>query len=469
MSDPIQQLHNDALAIHRDALAAIDPFSLITPTTLPDLLPAPLDSFRRIRILAAGKASLPLAAAAANALGSTPFDGLAIVPHGYLDSWQEISSPAATNSPASDSAFRIPHSTFQILQSGHPVPDAAGLAAAERMLALARDLTAADLLLALISGGASALCPAFAPGISLADAQATFKLLLHSGAAIGEVNTVRKHLSRFGGGHLAAAAYPASICSLILSDVPGDDLATVSSGPTVADPTTFADARAILDRYDLLDRVPSPVRAHIERGLADPALETVKPGDPALARCRNRLIGNNRLAVEAAAARARELGYTVHVDPAGLTGEARDAGRRLAAAILSTSPDAPSDSPRAIVWGGETTVTVRGTGKGGRNQELALGAAPALESAPRPTLVAGFGTDGIDGPTDAAGAWATNTTAPAARARGLDPAAALENNNAYTFFAALESSPASAPNIGGLVKTGPTHTNVMDIALALIQ
>jgi hydroxypyruvate reductase len=321
--------------------------------------------------------------------------------------------------------------------------------AAQRVLDLADELGADDLLLVALSGGGSALWPAFGEGISLEDAQRTFRLLLHSGADIRAVNTVRRHLSRIGGGQLARAAAPAHVLTLVISDVVGDDLATIASGPTVPDPTTFADALAVLHR----SRIPLPDRVwdHLRRG-ADDERETTQAAVP---NARTVLVGSNGDALVAARAEAERRGYAVRLHPEPLTGEAREVGRRLAREALSLDVDRPT----CLLWGGETTVTVTGDGRGGRNQEVALAAALELDGASRDVLLLSGGTDGIDGPTDAAGAWATPQTDLRARSLGLDPHDHLARNDAHPLFDAL----------GQLLRTGPTHTNVMDVQIALVR
>jgi len=321
------------------------------------------------------------------------------------------------------------------------VPDERGLAGAERIAAIAQESTARDLLICVISGGASALLPLPADPITLAESQEATRNLLARGATIHEINTVRKHTSRIKGGHLAALSFPATMVALILSDVIGDDLDVIGSGPTVGDPTTSADAEAILQKY----RIRLPLT------------ETPKPGDPALARVQNLIIGSNRMAIDAGAKQAKSLGYRPFVLSTFIQGETRDIAQMHAAIVkeilLSGRPAKP---PVCVLSGGETTVTVRGKGLGGRNQEFVLAAAMALDGAPATIFSAG--TDGIDGPTSAAGAIADGSTLARAGVLGLDPAAYLENNDSYRFFEPLEA----------LINTGPTGTNVMDVRMFLV-
>lgn len=382
---------------------------------------------------------MAMAGAVEEALGTSVSEGLVVVPHGYRQTF-----PTSQRAPE----------RITVTEAGHPVPDASGAEAAERALSLATSCGEGDLVLVLLSGGGSALWPAVAPGLTLADVQAVSRLLLESGAAIEEINAVRKHLSRISGGRLAAAAYPADVRTLALSDVVGDDLAVIASGPTVPDPSTFDQAAGVLRQYGLWEQTPEAARAHLEQGIEGAVPETPKPGDPVFGQARTVLVGSNRTALEAARREAETRGYQARVVAEGVTGEAREVGRRLAATVR----DVPNAEAACLLWGGETTVTVRGTGRGGRNQEVALAAALALADVRRPLVLLSGGTDGIDGPTDAAGAWATPGTASEARQRGLDPEAFLQDNDAYAFFEAMDA----------LLKPGPTHTNVMDVQIALV-
>jgi hydroxypyruvate reductase len=329
--------------------------------------------------------------------------------------------------------------------SSHPVPDERGEEGARRILQIAEAAGPRDLLLCVISGGASALMPLPSPLLGLAQKQEITRQLLTSGATIHEMNIVRKHLSAIKGGQLAQAAWPATLLAFILSDVPGDDLATIASGPTVADPSTAEDALGILTQY----------------GIAFPGAalhETPKPGDPAFSRVRNLIIGSNRLALDAAARKARELGYRTLLLSSFIEGETREVAKvhaAIAKEVLSSGR--PLRRPACILSGGETTVTIRGKGKGGRNQEFVLAAALALEGCGSHVIFSG-GTDGIDGPTDAAGAYVDSSTLVRARAMGLDPRQYLDDNDSYHFFEKLEA----------LIKTGSTGTNVMDVRMILL-
>ena len=342
---------------------------------------------------------------------------------------------------------------LEVIVAGHPVPTAASESAGHRALEIAARTTVEDRLLVLLSGGASALLVAPAHGLTLEEKQRTTEILLREGASIQALNAVRKHLSALKGGQLAAAS-PAPSQTLAISDVVGDDLSVIGSGPTVADPSTFSDALVVLERLGGLHAFPEAVVARLASGAAGRIAETPKPGDRRLELDQARVIGGRRDAMEGAAREARRLGYRVVVDEAPVTGEAR-----LAAEAWARTFDRvrEGNSPTCIVSSGETTVHVTGSGRGGRNQEFALALAGALGSIGHPAACASVGTDGIDGPTDAAGAFADSTTVERARRLGLSPIRSLENNDAYGFFAAL----------GDLIRTGSTGTNVGDLQVLL--
>jgi hydroxypyruvate reductase len=347
------------------------------------------------------------------------------------------------------------------LEAAHPVPDADGEAGAHAIENELTDLTTRDLVIACWSGGASALLPAPRDGLTLADKQAVTRLLLASGGDISALNAVRKHLSRLKGGQLARRAQPASVLCLVVSDVIGDDLATIGSGPFIADPTTFADVDALLRRLGIAEHLPPAVARLIAGGLTGTIPETPKAGDPCFARVHHHVVASNALAIEAAARAAQAAGYRPEIWRQPLIGEARAAGATFAGAALHHL----SRGERVcLIAGGETTVTL-GTahGLGGRNQEFALAAAGMLASArhprvPAPVTILAAGTDGSDGPTDAAGAFADATTVARARAAGLDLEQHLNRHDAYPFFDRLDD----------LLRSGPTGTNVMDVSLALI-
>jgi glycerate 2-kinase len=387
-----------------------------------------LDRVRRILVLGAGKAGAAMAASAETVLGGRVSGGFVVVKDGY----------------------RVATACVEVVEAGHPVPDARGVAASARVLELAMSATADDLVLFLVSGGGSALTPAPTPPVTLEEKQALTRLLLAAGATINELNAVRKHLSRFKGGLLARAAAPATVLTLALSDVIGDPLDVIASGPTAPDPTTYADALAVLDRRGVLEGAPRAIVERLRAGAGGALAETPKPGDPVFARVTNLVIGNNALVADAAAAEAERRGYRPHVLTRALQGEARDAARDLVARARALP------APAALIAGGETTVTVRGRGRGGRCQEFALAAALALEAG-ESLVVLAAGTDGTDGPTDAAGGVVDAATLARGRAAGADAARALADNDAHAFLSAA----------GACIVSGPTNTNLLDLYLIL--
>jgi hydroxypyruvate reductase len=382
----------------------------------------------RVFLLGAGKASGAMAAAAEDVLGDRVAGGFVVVKDGYGARLRRV----------------------EIAEAGHPVPDARGLAASARLLELARGAGEGELIVFLVSGGGSALTPAPAPPITLAEKQELTRLLLASGATIGELNAVRKHLSLFKGGQLARAAWPARVLTLALSDVIGDPLDVIASGPTAPDPTTFGDALEVLARRGLSGRVPASIARRLEAGRAGEIPETAKPGDPLFARVDNVVIGNNALVTDAAVATARRLGFRADLATRELQGEARDVAREFVARARRLTP------PACLIAGGETTVTVRGQGKGGRCQEFALAAALELSPTERMTVLAA-GTDGTDGPTDATGAIVDAGTVARGAAAGADARRALADNDAYGFLRASAD----------LIVSGPTRTNLLDLYLAV--
>lgn len=436
------RLRRDALDIFKEALVAVDPYEAVKARLRREgsILAVggrsyDLARIERIFVVGAGKASARMALAVEDVLGDRVTAGLVNVKYGHAEALRKV----------------------RIREAGHPVPDGAGLEGAREMLDLARAAGENDLVVCLISGGGSSLMPLPAPGIELSDKQRTTQVLLGCGATIHEMNAVRKHISLVKGGGLARAAAPAQVVSLILSDVIGDDLDVIASGPTVPDTSTFALACEALERHGVRDRIPDAVRRRLEAGVRGEVPETPKPGDPLFKNVANIIIASNATAVDAAAQAAEGLGYHPLVLSSCIQGEAREVARVMAAIAREVSTtDRPVAKPACVLAGGETTVTLRGTGLGGRNQELALAAALDIEGLPD-VLVLAAGTDGTDGPTDAAGAMAFGDTVTRAREVGMSPRAYLENNDSYHFFKAL----------GDLVVTGPTRTNVMDLLLIL--
>jgi hydroxypyruvate reductase len=436
-------LRKKAAAVFRAALEAADPVQAVLrhlqlkgEALIAGQKRYRLSSFDNVWVVGAGKASAAMALAVERLLGSRIRGGVVNVKYGHLAKLRRI----------------------ELNECGHPVPDTAGIRGAERIAEIAGLAGERDLLIVAISGGASALLPMPAAPITLEEKQATTKLLLACGANIHEINAVRKHISEIKGGQLARLAYPATVLSLLLSDVIGDDLDVIGSGPTASDASTFATARGILDKYGLFDRIPASVRSRIERGIAREIPETPKADDRAFERTTNLVVGSNRLAVDAAARKAKELGMKPVVLSTLIEGETRDVARMHSAiareVLLSGRPARP---PVCLISGGETTVTLRGKGLGGRNQEFVLAAALDLAGCHNAVVLSG-GTDGTDGPTDAAGAIADGMTLCRADQMGLDARRYLAANDSYHFFEPL----------GDLLKTGPTNTNVMDIRLMLV-
>lgn len=422
-----------------------------------------LTQLDRVLVVGAGKAGAPMARATALLVGARLSAGLVVVKDGHQgaqSAGRKAQSVELARSEQDDLARGAPGSNaprsnvVRLPEAGHPVPDERGVRAAHAMASLLANLTERDLVIALISGGGSALLTMPVPGVTLADIQALTGQLLASGASIGEINTLRKHLDRLKGGGLARLARPAALVTLVLSDVVGSPLDSIASGPTVPDPSTFADALAILARYNLVERAPEAVLDHLRRGAAGAIPDTPKPGDALFDDTATLLVGSNELAATAALEAARAEGFAPLLLTTSLEGEAREAGRFLAALLREVAASGnPLPRPVCMVAGGETTVTLRGAGRGGRNQELALAAVPGLAGLADVALVA-LATDGGDGPTDAAGAVVTGETLGHAHARALDPAAHLARNDAYPFFAAL----------GDLLLPGPTATNVNDLS-----
>lgn len=429
-----QQRHQHILSILQAALAAADPAAAVRRhLTISDANvlcagPAkkyPLDRFKRVLVVGAGKATAQMALAVEKLLGARIEGGLINVKYGH----------------GCPDLKRI-----EVNECAHPVPDDAGWIGAQRIAAIVEAARKDDLVVCLISGGASALLPLPAGSMTLAEKQAITQKLLASGADIHEMNIVRKHFSAIKGGQLAQMAYPATVLTLILSDVIGDDPSTIGSGPAAPDPTSAANAIAVLQKYG------------VDVGAHEP-VETPKPGDPIFRRVQNLVVGSNRLAIEAAKEAAIALGYHTLVLSSFIEGETRDVARMHAAIareVVATGQ--PVKAPACLISGGETTVTIRGDGKGGRNQEFALAAARDIHGYPQITI-ASAGTDGTDGPTDAAGAIADGLTLTRAQRAGLDAADYLARNDSYHFFEALDD----------LILTGPTGTNVMDLRLILVR
>ena len=432
-------LQRELTAIYRAALAAVDPALLVEQaldgtTSASRQVSGLIAAARHSFVLAIGKGSHPMASELQRRLGPKVVRSLAVV-------------------PAAAQVQETPPG-IQCLRGGHPLPDQSSADAARAALDMLKEMKASDLLIVALSGGASAMFVAPAQGVTLDDKVATNSALLRSGATIKELNCVRKHLSAVKGGNLVRATSAGTrIVGLILSDVAGDDLATIGSGLTAPDPSSFSDAIAILKRRRIWGRAPERVREHLEKGVAGEIPETPKSGDPLFARVTNLLIGSNRTALDAAADHAARHGFAIE-RWGDLKGEADDVGHDLAHQL------ARIELPRVcLLAGGETTVTVRGRGRGGRAQQCALAMAITLSQIAPQAKVAALvaGTDGIDGPTDAAGAFAFPDSVTRATSKGLDPATALKHNDAYNFF----------DSIGDLLRVGPTGTNVTDLMIGL--
>jgi glycerate 2-kinase len=438
-------------SIFRAALHAVDSYQMmigsirldgsrLTVTAGGEQHEADLDSYSRIIVLGAGKASARMAMALEDILGDRISGGLVSVKYGHGEPLKRIG----------------------VAEAGHPVPDANGEAAARRIAAMAAEADAATLILNLVSGGGSALLPLPADGLTLGGKQEMTSLLLASGADIHEINCIRKHLSRVKGGRLLRLMAPARSINFILSDVSGDRLDTIASGLTSTDATTFAGALGIIGKYHLHDKAPAAALQILEAGAAGRVEESLKAGDPAAMLAANIVVGGNRTAVLAACEQARALGYNTVALTSSMAGEAREAAKVLYGIARDVRDGGLLvKAPACLVAGGETTVTLRGTGKGGRNQELALSFLAELagdEHKGRGLHFLSASTDGTDGPTDAAGAFASAEVLALAEAAGLSIAARLADNDSYRFFDA----------IGQLFKTGPTMTNVCDLQIALI-
>jgi glycerate-2-kinase len=432
------------LALLEAAIAAVDPRTLVARRvrlagdrlSVGDVA-VELTAYDRIVVVGGGKASGGMAEALEAKLGHRITAGLVNVPRG--------------------TAHTVGTRTVELNEGGHPIPDDGGHAGVRRIMALLRGVDEATLVILLLSGGGSALLPLPPDGLALAEKQQVTNLLLRSGATIEELNVVRKHLSAVKGGHFAVKAYPATLLSLILSDVVGDPVATIASGPTAPDPSTYTDAVEILRRYHIWSVIPSKARDHLRRGETGREPETPKPGDPRFRRVHNVLLGNNRIALQAAERKARAMGFNTLILSTFIEGEARHVGSVFAGIARELAASSrPVPPPAALFAGGETTVTVTGPGRGGRNQELVLQASKRLAGL-EGLVVASIGTDGVDGSSDAAGAIADGATVKRAAARELNLNAFLAQNDSHHFFRGL----------GDHLVTGPTGTNVNDITLVV--
>jgi len=428
-----------AKAIFEAALKAVDPYASVKKHIDRVIETYNTSKCGRICVIGFGKASCPMMKALEDSMGGLIDEAIAITKYGH-------------------SGSQLKSEKIKIFEAGHPVPDENGLKGTEEVMRLLEDSSENTLIVCLISGGGSALLVSPYKGITLHEKQELTGLLLKAGADIFALNTVRKHISRVKGGRLAEIAYPARMISFILSDVIGDRLDVIASGPTSPDTTTYSDALHILEEYHIRDRVPRSVVDILEKGVKGIIPETPKEGSKIFDRIANVVIGSNKIALEAARKEAEKRGLTTEIISSELSGEARDAGRWLAgkARAIKQSQDMPR--PYCMISGGETTVTVTGKGSGGRNMELALSFAIEIEGMDGITLLSA-GTDGTDGPTDAAGAVVEGQTLIKAGALGMNPGMYLSNNDSYRFF----------DEINGLFITGPTGTNVMDIQIVVVE
>lgn len=438
-----RDLRKDALEIFEAGLKAVDPVSAVrSKLTLHDNLLEienkrfDLNKFSNIYVIGAGKATASIAFAIEELLENRITKGIINVKYGHTALLDKI----------------------KIIESGHPVPDNNGLEGTKEIIRLLEPSGENDLIFCLISGGGSALMPAPVQGIPLSDKQITTQLLLSCGADIHEINTIRKHISRIKGGNLARIAYPSTVITLILSDVVGDNLDAIASGPSAPDLTTFADCINILEKYGIKDKIPAAVSEYLIGGLNSKNPETPKPGNPIFEKVHNFIIANNFAALETAKTKAIALGYNCIVISSMVEGETKDVAKVHSAIIKEIKRSSnPISTPACVISGGETTVTIKGRGKGGRNQEFVLQAAIDIDGMDN-VLVFSAGTDGTDGPTDAAGAMADGYTINRARKIGMDARKFLLENDSYNFFKPLRD----------LIFTGPTNTNVMDLCLLLV-
>jgi len=443
MTDHLMKMRQDAETIFRSGISAVQPEAAIKRHCRLDdarLIIGEngfdLSGFQNIFAVGAGKAGAPMAKAVEDILGDRITDGIVVVKYDHVCKTGKV----------------------RLMEAGHPIPDENGQTGANAVMEMAGQASSSDLVICLISGGGSALLPLPAIGLTLKDKQDTAQLLLDCGATIHEVNTIRKHISMIKGGRLAEAAFPAPVITLILSDVVGDNLDVIASGPTVPDSGTFRDCLTILNKYDISDKLPRAVKEFIHSGAQGKITDTPKKGNPVFEKTTTSIVGSNMDAIREAEKKAKELGYNVLVLSSMIQGETKTVAcvhTAIAKEIRKTGRPLPP--PACILSGGETTVTIRGGGKGGRNQEFALAAAMDLAGEENILVMSG-GTDGTDGPTDAAGAFADTDTMKRASALEMNPASFLNNNDSYHFF----------EKTNDLVITGPTNTNVMDLRIVLV-
>ena len=445
----IDSMRRESREIFLEAIAAVDPYAAVKRALRLEghelvagqgdnvLRCFNLTEVDRILVVGGGKATAPMAKAVEEILGPRIWKGHIVVKYGFSEELQKI----------------------EITEAGHPLPDENGVKGAAKILEILSEAGERDLVISLISGGGSALLPQPADDITLKEKQAVTQMLLDCGATIEEINALRKHISLTKGGQMARAAWPATVLNLMLSDVVGDRLDVIASGPFVPDPSTFKNVEEIILKYGLQD-LPASVAAYIKAGVEGRVPETPKEGDQIFERVFNLVVGNNLIALKAAGKKASSMGYSTLILSSMIEGETREVAKvhvGIAREVLKSGH--PLTAPACIISGGETTVTIKGKGTGGRNQEFCLAAAIHLEGEPPAVVILSGGTDGNDGPTDAAGGIVDPLTTKRARDMGLNPAEYLNNNDSYNFL----------KQTGGLLVTGPTKTNVMDVRLILIR
>jgi glycerate 2-kinase len=440
---PVFALRQDARQIFNAALTAADAAEAVSRHVKVDGEAIDIDgwlyslrSYRSIVVVGAGKGSAQMCRALEELIGDWLYGGIIIVKYGYA----------------------VPVKKIAVIEAGHPIPDENGLNATEKVIDLLRQTTSEDLVISLISGGGSALLSSPADGVSFHEKQEMTELLLNCGAPIREVNAIRKHISKVKGGRLARLAYPSTLISLILSDVVGDAISAIASGPTAPDPSTFSECQVILDRYKLRTKKSDSIARLIDKGSAGEINETPKPGDPVFENVLNVVVGNNRLTVMAAKEQAESLGYSVKVIDDLAEGEATELAVAHAAIVKEMYHSGTVRRPACVISGGEATVTLRGNGLGGRNQEFALATALELDGLDGIVALIG-GTDGTDGPTDAAGGIVDGGTVRRGQTKGLDARDYLSRNDSYHYLQATDD----------LLVTGPTFTNVMDLRLFIVD
>ncbi len=432
--DLLSKLREDAKEIFLEGVRAVDPYKAVYREI--EKLKISHERYNRIYIVGAGKATAPMAKAVEDVFNGNIKDGIINVKYG----------------------FSQPLRYTQIIEAGHPLPDENGLKGAKKIKQLLKGVGEKDLVFSLISGGGSALLPIPADNITLQEKQTLTQLLLECGASIDEINVIRKHISLSKGGQLAKAAFPAEVINLMLSDVVGDRIDIIASGPFVPDPSTFSDAWNVLEKYDLVENAPETILTYLKAGIEGKIPETPKPGDKIFKNVLNRIVASNIIALKACEKKAKELGYKTLILSSMIEGETKEIAKvhsAIAKEIIRTG--VPIQPPACIISGGETTVTIKGNGVGGRNQEFCLAAAIEIAEIKGNVVILSGGTDGNDGPTDAAGAIVDPYTVKKGWEKGMDPVRYLENNDSYTYL----------KNTDSLLITGPTRTNVMDIHIIL--